>query len=157
MSYWLRGEDSERVDMQPDTKRHRHSYVSVACRKEEEKERRIWVLLSSAGHTATQLHMLRNWRNLLCSNIFTIFVYEDVMRLHSVLIEWGDDINMKQLWFSHVCLFHIDTSSCLVGHLTCTGLHWLNHWGKKHVAQLLTACYKERYQVGVWSVSFYSF
>lgn len=56
---------------------------------------RMWVLFSSADYMATQLYMLRNWRNLLCSNTFTIYVHEDVMRLHSVLIEWGDDIHMQ--------------------------------------------------------------
>lgn len=44
-------------------------------------------------------------------------VYEEIMRLCWVLIEWDDDIDMKSLWPSYSS--HTDASACLVGQLTC--------------------------------------
>lgn len=43
-------------------------------------------------------------------------IYEEIIGLCPLLIEWGDDIIMKQLCSSFLCLlcvYFADTSSCL--------------------------------------------
>lgn len=60
--------------------------------------RRLWVLISSAGHMSfvacsPSLHVGKLMQQRFVLTPYDI--YEEITRLHSVLIEWDDDIDMK--------------------------------------------------------------
>ncbi len=94
-------------------------------------------------------------------------IYAEIM-MHSDWMGWWHryEIALVFPWLPR--LFHIDTSSWLVGHLTCIGLHWLNHkkilffflqWfnpSKADKSSALNWLLPTIHQFGVWSVSFYS-
>lgn len=63
-------------------------------------KRRMWALVSSAGHMSfvacsTSLHVGKLMQQRFVLTPHPQYIYEEIMRLHSVLIEWDDDIDMK--------------------------------------------------------------
>lgn len=61
-------------------------------------KRRMWAIISSAGHMSFAAHYKSLHAGKLMQHCFVVLPYDTyaaIMRLSSVLIEWDDDIDMK--------------------------------------------------------------
>lgn len=158
MSYWLRGEDSETVDIRqttPGTEQLKYSYMYVASMKEYSFQSGLiciyWVSnMSKQTNTCTEgrggcglcllcrphelcclLHILTCWEidaTLLCSDALRYICRDNEIAFCPDWMGWWHRYEIAVVFPWLLCIFHIDTSSCVLGCLTCIGLCWLNPW-----------------------------
>lgn len=139
------------------TKQQKHSYMYAACAKEYSFHCGVihiyWILntcqadidiywgpkedvcahLPSPRHKScaacyTSLHVGEIDATLLCSIALRYIWSDNESAFCPDWMGWWHRYEIAPAFPWLLCVFHIDTSSCLAGHLTCISWGWLKHW-----------------------------
>lgn len=88
-------------------------------------------LLCRPHELCCSLHILTCWEidaTLLCSDALRYICRDNEIAFCPDWMGWWHRYEIAPVFPWLLCVFHIDTSSCVLGCLTCIGLCRLNHW-----------------------------
>lgn len=88
-------------------------------------------LLCRPQELCCSLHIFMCWEidaTLLCCIALRYIGSNNEIEFLLDWMGWWHQYEIAPLFPCLLCVLHKDTSSCLVGHLTCISLHWLNRW-----------------------------